>query len=476
MSDPPDKPKPNGDEPLWRRLLAFIIALAIVGIGIWLLVDLLSPVPVAAAFTRVGGDTRVETALEASRFWQEPPPGVVMIPGHSSPDTMLQAARCAMIHDVPLLFTSPDPKGEVNATITTWKRDATNDQLGFPVWDENDVDKCQEGVKLDISELSTLKIPGELSELPKKDRNKDSLDPLVVNGVTAQDSLAPMVVFAAAKAPGDPPDIAVGLALAAHMARAQISGKVRPVSVVVVPRYLEADPNLENQLRNTQGVQGGIVLGEPNTMPEDTRTLLRQLLTSTDQQSFLAEAQTTLGSVGPLLAALLALFGLRKVIEAAPRQDDVDRLKKPLKALALGLKNQALGLRDRVVKSVKVQWEFIMALGRKRHRPQPTLADWLRILNESEKNGPVTIRLIYGWEITAPIPEDLRKAAPTVTIMRLEVTDPAKYAVLVRVEDIQSIRVPLPKSPLPQGQSSPGTENTSQAPAGASRSTAISSP
>jgi hypothetical protein len=65
-------------------------------------------------------------------------------------------------------------------------------------------------------------------------------------------------------------------------------------------------------------VEGGIVLGSANVLPSDTRDLLRQLLTSTDQQGVLGEIRTNLGSVGPLIAALLALLGLGTAARKAP--------------------------------------------------------------------------------------------------------------------------------------------------------------
>ena len=86
------------------------------------------------------------------------------------------------------------------------------------------------------------------------------------------------------------------------------------VSLVVVPHYLESDPELENKLQSQHElVTGGVVLGETPTVPEDTRVLLRQLLTSRDRQGVAAQVQANLGSVGSLIAALLALAGLATV-------------------------------------------------------------------------------------------------------------------------------------------------------------------
>jgi hypothetical protein len=119
--------------------------------------------------------------------------------------------------------------------------------------------------------------------------------------------LAPVVVFAAAIEPGHLPDVAIGLALAAHIARANRE----KVSLVVVPHYLESDPQLEKKLQSQHElVTGGVVLGQTPTVPEDTRALLRQLLTSRDQHGVLGQLQDNLGSVGSLIAALLTLVGL----------------------------------------------------------------------------------------------------------------------------------------------------------------------
>jgi hypothetical protein len=119
------------------------------------------------------------------------------------------------------------------------------------------------------------------------------------------EGLAPVVVFAAARLPGDQPDVAVGLALAAHMAR-----KDRPVSLVVIPRYLEADPKLEKDLRERRGqVTGGVVLGRTEVLPDDTRALLRQVITSTRRSGPLGALQSAVGSLETLLAAVVALLG-----------------------------------------------------------------------------------------------------------------------------------------------------------------------
>ena len=100
--------------------------------------------------------------------------------------------------------------------------------------------------------------------------------------------------------------VAVGLALAAHMAPETMGG----VSVVVVPHNLEANPGLETDLRSEHSaVLGGVVLGGPDRISEDTRDLLRQILRQPERAAILEAVHSSLGDVGAILAAALALIG-----------------------------------------------------------------------------------------------------------------------------------------------------------------------
>jgi hypothetical protein len=122
------------------------------------------------------------------------------------------------------------------------------------------------------------------------------------------------VVLAAAKTRGDLPDIAVGFALANHLAKAY-----GHASFVVVPRYLEANARLEQQLRNEhQLVTGGVVLGQTGIISDDTRALLRQIITATNPQGTLAQIKGSLGDLGIALAALFALIGVLTAARVAP--------------------------------------------------------------------------------------------------------------------------------------------------------------
>ncbi len=287
--------------------LVFFAALGVLFVGLVLLRDVWRGNPVAAPFTRVGGATHVETAVYASRFWLTSPQYVVTTPANADEQTMLGAARCAMAHDAPLLFTSKNRARQrlVDATINDWHHDATALHPAFPqkinVNGQGDVASClANGRPADARGLSTLTLAHPLLRL---------------SGIQTQDTPAPNVVFAAAWEPGFIPDIAVGMALGAHMATPH-----QPISLIVVPRYLEADPALERKLESRHNlVRGGVVLGQTMTVPDDTRALLRQLLTSTDKQGALKQLDATLGSVEPLVGALLALIGAGVAAGTAPK-------------------------------------------------------------------------------------------------------------------------------------------------------------
>ena len=59
------------------------------------------------------------------------------------------------------------------------------------------------------------------------------------------------------------------------------------------------------------------MLGQTGILSEDVRALLRQVITSSNETGILGETQAALGSLEPVLAALLALLGLGAVSRAA---------------------------------------------------------------------------------------------------------------------------------------------------------------
>src|SRR5947209_2445373 len=106
---------------LFERGLAvptLVIALLVTAISLWLLWGLERPEPVAAAFTRVGGTTRVETSVDASRFWISRRHSVVAIRSNAPLKERQRATECAMLNDVPLVFTRPN--GNPPTHTQTW--------------------------------------------------------------------------------------------------------------------------------------------------------------------------------------------------------------------------------------------------------------------------------------------------------------------------------------------------------------------
>jgi hypothetical protein len=266
------------------KLFTAAAALAVVAIGMYSLWGTWRPAPAAEPFTRVGGRTSVETAVDAARFWLNAPKTVVEVPVSAKPAAMLKAAQCAIRNGAPLLYVAPNwkPLRPDRPTIDYWHASIVH--FGMTA--------CPRGDSR-TPDITLLDVPAQ--------------QPLthLLPRVPAPGKLAPFVVFAAAYTPGDLPDVAVGLALAAHLASTRDS----QVSLVVVQPYLEADYALEKQLQNQTGaVTGGVVLGQTTTVPQDTLALLRQLLRAPDQQGLLSQIEANLGSWGIFFGALLALF------------------------------------------------------------------------------------------------------------------------------------------------------------------------
>jgi hypothetical protein len=443
----------------WLALkwLAVLFALGVCVVGGILLWGVWYGTPVAAPFTRVGGASRVETALEASRFWLTPPRYVVETGTHAS-QVMLGAAQCAVALDAPLLFTSPDPRvqRQVTAAINYWRKIETPKGVVLPDVStiKNQLDLGRE-VDPPLPEVITIGKHTSIARCPPQGRETDvpRLSTLKVSNplvrfrhVPCRRTLARVVVFAAAIEPGHPPDVAVGLALAAHLARANRER----VSLVVVPHYLESDPDLERKLRSQHElVTGGVVLGQTPTVPEDTRALLRQLLTSRDGHGVLAQLQENLGSAGALIGALLALAGATTAIVAPvliEREEKARRAQdgeyKPI-GIITSIKYTGVFIIKMPPRIIKILQEVKgVIVGVKQ-------SDWLVGLPAEQK---VTIFLRSGRQVSGIIDAQLPPKTRDATVLRVkkEVSPPGtdlEYA-LVPVSDIELIEynAPVPKA------------------------------
>jgi hypothetical protein len=427
--------------------VVFLAAMGALIVGVWLLWDDLHGGPAAEAFTRVGGPTRVETAVDASWFWLTPPQCVVTARADRRQQIMFRAAQFAMAHDAPLLFTSRNPKRQrrVDIMVGDWQtlplisRNPEWVPVG-PTTDRSQPEAtvpppCRgKGYAADASRVSTLAASNQLfmHPLPVRVRN----------------TLAPIVVFAAVEAPGDSPDVAVGLALAAHMAM-----KYPAVSLVVVPRYLQSDPQLEDQLRNQHElVQGGVVLGSTRILSDDTRALLRQLLTATDRLGVLGQIQTNLGAVGPFVAALLALLGGVAAVQAGKEVlPQAARAFEAAPGIALKAIQAVPGIPGKITKAVpEIRGKTADEAKRLLRIILMAESDWTKALKD-KLGQEVTVTLRSGRTITGKVDGQYF----TATVFRLneakfdrpgeghrvDQAATTKLSVLVAVQDIESITV-----------------------------------
>src|SRR5262245_22117877 len=243
-------------------------------------------------------------------MWAKPPGSFVTAPADAGPQTMLCAARNAMANDAPLLFTSPNGTRTprlVGTTINNWVSHAKYP----PTWIDfgpnqypagtlggtyrpRIVEKSSGGNQCPVYVSPAAKRQAAINQRSRLSRYRAAemhggvVDRLIgppvffkVAGprlstpaapahllpnslpVARQDTLAPVVVFAVARSfpvtsgSAYPPDVAVGLALAAHLAGHAATASPK-ASLVVVPRgYLQAEPQLEQQLRDQRGLVQG---------------------------------------------------------------------------------------------------------------------------------------------------------------------------------------------------------------------------
>ena len=307
---------PEKHEPRWRRVVATVVALVAFSGAAYLLYSALNPPRVAANFTRVGGVTRIDTAVEAARFWLKPPSAVYLTPATAPREVMLNAAKCAMAHDAPLLFTSERgtaSQRKVVRMLGRWRTDLLNQGRSrrLLVRRVGTDDSCDFSGTANTTGLWALK------------GNETLVHDIVP--LRARDELASDVVFTVSKPPRKPADISVALALASHLATSD-----RDVSIVIVPRHFAADPDLDEQLRErAELVSRGVVVGGEKSVSEDTRLVLRQILRSTDRASVVERLRTASGDFGLLIAALAAFFvGTKEATKAASPIDQTVRFVK----------------------------------------------------------------------------------------------------------------------------------------------------
>jgi hypothetical protein len=272
------------------------------------------------SFAQMGGQDRIRTAAEVSRFWPKKAIAVVIAPSKmQNASQMLAAGMYAAKRDAPLLFISNPSK--LPKTVKAVRRE-------------------RPGTCIDV--LGETFIP----PLPKELRQLDQLCPIVnpnpqvslisvdapsplaietripsVGGLEVIDKPAfgncyleevclPERLVFATQDKRDLPDMAVAIALAAHLDGGINRGEAdRRTAVVAIPRRLEANAALEELLRKRSSrVREALLVGGSDVMTADLQTHLRATITPPNPkgkwEAVLAGVDRTLEAVLPITIIL----------------------------------------------------------------------------------------------------------------------------------------------------------------------------
>jgi hypothetical protein len=349
----------SGQRNAWVKRIAAAVAVLFAA---WYLLFLAQPPGGARDLIRVAGQSRIETSIEAARFWSTPGP-VVLAPFHATPENMLRAGARAAELNAPLLLTPrsglPKALGNELERRTSGMQDR---QSCIELFDPSLKrilpgnlkarirSRCPatDGAPATVAQPVHLVALGDTSPLGPSDtppqikvwiRPKVPVHWCGANYVLErlrQQLLAKLsevppehgklpcplpetVVFATAQKPFDLPDVAVATALAAHLSRTTAA---QPV-VVALPRYLEGEWHLERFLRDRGfTVSRGVVIGGPAAVSEDLRKLIRSVMPVPNAAALL-QASSTLAEKLFLLLGLLVGVGAAgaaagALTEAAP--------------------------------------------------------------------------------------------------------------------------------------------------------------
>jgi hypothetical protein len=336
MADSPNAEKPN--ERL-KTKVSLVVGILVVLLAIWSLYSLYRPPDGARDFTRVGGSTRVETSIEAAHFWSKPGP-IVLAPTRASPENMLNAGLLAARLDAPLLLVGKTLRKSMQRELLRLRQQPQRERLCFVYAEPSLKRAIPERLRTEMRPCPGLNdeptqsmspihlvapnndflpsrtsnhlvshpaesssgcdLPSKLLELLGRWLSTTS-DP----GANLRCDLPHTVVFATAQDHSDLPDVAVAIALAAHLEKA---AAVDQAVVVMLPRYLESAHGLETFLHQ-QGtkVARGVVIGESGAVSNELRTSLRSVTTLTDLGAIVQGSSTLLEKLGVLIGLLLTL-------------------------------------------------------------------------------------------------------------------------------------------------------------------------
>jgi hypothetical protein len=316
-----------------KRLVA-LVALLVLIISVPLFLNALRRPVVPPSFTRIGGHSRVETAAEAAHFWPRRPMEMVAAIRDEPGEMMLKAAADAAARDAPLLFI-PRSK-ELPTALQQLLKDRPQACIRLSPGAENTklIPKALHNRKCPSRSSAPSPNPTNVpvvawSQQPPPERMSLSSTSTSVPPTSTSASLLPAVgglnvvqpqdwkgstrlIFATAQHAPDLPDVAVAVALAAHLNSApdlRTAPDDERFTVIVLPRYLQAEQDLAEVLRkHGTRVNEALLIGGSDAISDSLREVLKTTIVPLDSQKRWLAVREIIEKVGAFAVPVLILL------------------------------------------------------------------------------------------------------------------------------------------------------------------------
>jgi hypothetical protein len=305
---------------LRRQRITAIFALLVLIPILALLYLAFNPTEGPPSFTRIGGHSRIETAVEVSEFWPATTDTILVRPHRGGLKEILDAGLRAAADDSPLLLTPLTKRAPAAVQKTLSKRQKacvvligeSSETTQMPRALQKRADSCKgqstslQGKPPPIS-MITFGTPSPLGDISHSELLKE-YDVRLMRQSGKECALPETTIFATVQHDPDLPDVAVAIALASHLARNQDFGHV---GIIVLPRYLQIESDLQELVRECGStVTEAFIIGGTDAVSGDLRDLLKVTVVPSNIEKQVAALKDTAAQVGQIVLAVALIFGI----------------------------------------------------------------------------------------------------------------------------------------------------------------------